>query len=106
MMENQYSEEDRYYQAQKKVRQITRFYGHLLVYAIALTIYILKKYFGFPLNFIPLSYLNDLVMSIWTFIIAVKVVKVFFAEIVFGKNWEKNKIEKMMRNHSENKKWK
>ena len=92
--------------AVEKVRKLTRFYGHLLVYGIVLMLYILKEYFGAPLNFPPISYLNELIMSIWTFIIAVKLVKVFFAEVIFGENWEQNKIEKLMDQHSENQKWK
>ena len=105
-MKKQYTQEEYYYQAQTRVRKLTRFYGHLLVYGIVLMLYILKEYFGAPLNFPPISYLNELIMSIWTFIIAVKLVKVFFAEVIFGENWEQNKIEKLMDQHSENQKWK
>lgn len=105
-MKKQYRQEECYYQAQIRVRKLTRFYGHLFVYTIVLMLYILKEYFGAPLNFFPIRYLNDLVISIWTFVIVVKSVKFFFAEVMFGKNWEQNKIEKMMHQNSENLKWK
>ena len=104
-MKNQYTPEDRYYQAQLRVRKLTRFYGNLFVYAIVLILYILKKYYGAPLDFFPIHYLNDLVMSIWTFVIVVKFVKLFFAEMIFGENWEQGKIDKIMRQQSENQKW-
>lgn len=105
-MKTQYTQEECYFQAQVRVRKLTRFCGHLFVYLIVLILYILKKYFGAPLNFFPVHYLNDLVMSIWTFVLVVKLVKLFFAEIIFGNNWEQNKIEKIMRQHTENQKWK
>ena len=105
-MKNKYPQEEQYYQAQIRVRKLTRFYGHLFVYAILLMLYVLKEYFGAPLNFFPIRYLNDLVMSIWTLVIAIKFVKLFFAEIIFDAKWEQNKIEKIMRQDSENQKWK
>lgn len=104
-MKNQFTQEESYYQAQIRVRKLTRFYGHLFVYAILLMLYVLKEYFEAPLNFFPIRYLNDLVMSIWTFVIAVKFVKLFFAEIIFDGKWEQNKIEKIMRQDSENQIW-
>ena len=104
-MKNQFTQEESYYQAQIRVRKLTRFYGHLFVYAIVLILYVLKEYFGAPLNFFPIRYLNDLVMSIWTFVIAVKFVKLYFAEIIFDGKWEQNKIEKIMRQDSQNQKW-
>ena len=44
-------------------------------------------------------------MSIWTLVIAIKFVKLFFAEIIFDAKWEQNKIEKIMRQDSENQIW-
>jgi hypothetical protein len=105
-MKTQYTQNDCYYQAQLRVRKLTRFYGHLFVYMIVLMLYVLKNYFGAPLNFFPIHFLNDFVMSIWTFVIAVKLVKLFFAEIIFDGRWEQNKIDKIMSQNSENHKWK
>lgn len=104
-MKNQNTQQESYYQVQRRVRKVTRFYGHLFVYCIVLLLYVLKEYFNAPLNFFPIRYINDLVMTIWTFVIAVKFVKLFFAEIIFGENWEQNKIEKIMRQQSEHQKW-
>lgn len=82
--------------ARKRVRKIKHFYGHLLVYLIGLAVYITKTYFGAPLNFIPLNYMNEFFMWIWTFVFAVEGFQLFFSEKVFGDNWEQKQIGKIM----------
>lgn len=98
--------EELYDLAQRKVRKITKFYKHLLIYAIGLTVYILKRYFGLPLNFPPISYINSFVMWIWTFALAVQGIRIFMTEVVFGQKWENRKIEKMLVRKNEKQNWK
>ena len=78
-----------------RVKKIKNFYIHAFIYSIGLSVYILKTYFGFPFNFVPLEYLNFFVMAIWTFIFVTDGIDLFLTEIVFGKKWENNKIEKI-----------
>jgi hypothetical protein len=82
--------------ARKRVRKIKKFYGHLFVYLIGLIVYISKTYYGAPLNFIPLSYINEVFMWIWTFVVAVEGIKLFFSERVLGDGWEQKQIRKIM----------
>lgn len=90
----------------KRVRKIKNFYGHLFVYVFGLTVYIGKTYYGVPLNFIPISYINEVFMWIWTFVIAIEGILLFFREMVFGDNWEKKRIQKMINEDKvEHKKW-
>jgi hypothetical protein len=90
----------------KRVRKIKNFYGHLFVYLIGLAVYISKTYFGAPFNFIPTSYINEVFMWIWTFVIAVEGILLFFREMVFGDNWEQKRIRKMIEEDKvEHKKW-
>ena len=88
--------------AVKRVKRIKRFYIHVMVYSIGMVIFIMREYFNAPLNFPPLHYLNRLLMSIWTFIIAVQRLKLFMREIVFGKNWENKQVDKMLESESKN----
>ena len=82
--------------ARKRVHKIKKFYGHLFVYLIGLAVYISKTYYGAPLNFIPLSYINEVFMWIWTFIMALDGIKLFFSERVLGEGWEQKQISKIM----------
>lgn len=98
--------EELYELAQRKVRKIKRFYTHLLIYAIGLTVYVLNGRFGLPLNFPPISYINGVVMWIWTFVLAVQGMRIFMAEVVFGQKWENRKIQKMLERKNEKQNWK
>ncbi|MCL9805695.1 2TM domain-containing protein [Flavobacterium amniphilum] len=82
--------------ARKRVRKIKNFYGHLFIYLIGVAVYISKTYYGVPLNFIPLNYINEVFMWIWTFIMAMDGIKLFFSERVLGDSWEQKQISKIM----------
>ncbi len=95
-------ERELYEMARMRVRKQRDFFIHLVVYAIAIGIWASKKYFGLPLNFWPLHFLNDIVMSIWTLIVAIKVFKYVFSETVLGKQWEDKKVKEYMERYKEN----
>lgn len=81
-----------YDQAVYRVAKIRKFYIHIFIFSIALAIYILKTFFGFPLNFPPLRFINFTVIAIWGLIIGIKTIRLFSTDILFGKNWEEKKI--------------
>ncbi len=90
--------------AKYRVHKIRRFYTHLLIYIIALMVYLTKTYLGAPFNFWPIRDINETIMWIWTFIIAVQGIRLFFREKVFDTAWEQRKVQEYM-NHDKQNKW-
>lgn len=91
--------------AKKRVKKIKNFYSHLFVYVIGVTFFLLKMYSSIPFDFFPIRFINWFVMSIWTVIIGIQMIELFFAEIVFGKKWEDKKIQHIMTKEAEKKTW-
>lgn len=82
--------------ARDRVRRIQKFYKHLFVFGIGLILYIAKTYFGAPLNFFPIHFLNTTVMYCWTFILAVQGMKLWVIQNWLGRDWEQKQIRKIM----------
>lgn len=88
--------------AKERVRRIKKFYNHLFVFLIGATLFISKTYFGAPLNFFPVRYLNSTFMYCWTFILVVQGVKLFVIQNLLGKDWERNQIQKILDKENKN----
>lgn len=97
-------EERRIEQARDRVKKIKKYYGNLFIYAVGILIYVAKTYFGAPLNFFPIRYLNEFVMWCWTFFIVIQTMKILFAEKLFGTNWEQRKINEILEKGNQSKK--
>jgi hypothetical protein len=91
--------------AKKRVKELKDFYIHLFIYAIGVTIYILKTYYSFPFNFFPIRHINWFVMAIWTFFLVAQAFRIFFSEVVFGKKWEDKKVKEILSKKSEKQTW-
>lgn len=92
--------------ARKRIRKIKRFVIHLFIYGVGLLVYISKTYWGAPLNFLPLGYINETVMWVWTFTVGIQGIQLLFKETVFGNNWEQKRIQKVLeKDKVEHKKW-
>ena len=90
----------------ERVQKMYRFYIHLFIYIIGLTIYISKTYFGAQFNFFPFRLINETVMWIWTSVLVIKGIRLFVNEKVLGANWEQNKINEILENENKtSKKW-
>ncbi|WP_445722265.1 2TM domain-containing protein [Flavobacterium sp.] len=89
--------------AREKMQQIKKFYTHLFIYSIGVAIFVSKKYFGLPLNFWPINFINSFFMWCWTFIIAVQAIKLFMKDQFLGKNWEERKIQEIIEKEKTNK---
>lgn len=98
-------EKELYELAKKRVKKIRDFYIHLFIYAIGATIFTLKTFLSVKINFFPVKFLNWFTMSIWTFIIGMQMIELFFTEIIFGKKWEDRKIKQIMNKETEKKTW-
>lgn len=82
--------------AKDRVRQLKGFYWHLFVFLIGVVVYISKTYFGAPLNFPPISYMNVAFMVIWTLIITVDGLRLLVKEKLSGTQWEVRKINQFV----------
>ncbi|WP_159777687.1 2TM domain-containing protein [Flavobacterium sp. 9AF] len=80
----------------ERVQKIKKFYVHLVVFSIALLVYILKTYFGFPFNFWPIRFINAFFMWCWAFIIVVQAIRLIVKQSLLGKRWENQKIHEIM----------
>ena len=80
----------------KKIIKFRSFYIHAFIYAIGLTAFILKEYFGFPLHFFPFKYLNWVVMIIWSSVFLVSAIDLFASYTIFGEKWEARKVKSIL----------
>ncbi len=79
-----------------RVSQLKGFYWHLFVFLIGVVVYVSKTYFGAPLNFPPISYMNIAFMVIWTLIITVDGLRLLVKEKLSGTQWEVRKINQFV----------
>jgi len=101
-MENKYQEEERYYEAKKRVEEIKGFYGNLISYIVVniglmvINLLTSPKYLWF---FWP--------MLGWGIGVFLHGMKVFNLMPFLGKDWEEQKIKEFMDKEKENKEiWK
>lgn len=91
--------------ASKKVVKLKAFYTHVIFYVAGLILYILKDYFGLPLNIFPVQYLNGFVMCIWTTAFVVSAIDIFASFKIFGEEWEERKMKSILEKKEKKQKW-
>ncbi|OXB24962.1 hypothetical protein B0A80_03535 [Flavobacterium tructae] len=91
--------------ASKKVVKLKAFYTHVIFYSAGLILYILKDYFGLPLNIFPVQYLNGFVMCIWTTAFVVSAIDIFASFKIFGEEWEERKMKSILEKKEKKQKW-
>ncbi|RUT69292.1 hypothetical protein D0817_16800 [Flavobacterium cupreum] len=89
----------------KKAVKLRSFYMHSLMYASGLVVFLLKEYYGVPLNFFPLKYLNHVVMIIWTSVFLFSAIDLFLSFKVFGEEWEERKLKYILEKKQKKQKW-
>lgn len=90
-MENNFTEADRYYDAQKKVKEIRGFYEHLTVYVLCNPIVIIVNYMTSP------EYLWWIwSVAGWGMAIILHGLKTFEYPPFFNKKWEQKKIQEIL----------
>ncbi len=89
----------------KKVKKQRDFYIHLFIYAIGITIWLLKRYTDLPLNFFPIRYINWFVMAIWTVAICIQGMEILFTEVILGKKWEDKQVKSILEEESKKQRW-
>lgn len=90
-MEPNYTEGERYYQAQKRVKKIRKFYEHLTVYVLVNPIVIVVNYMTSPGY---LWYIWSLMG--WGIAIILHGLQVFSYPPFFNKKWEERKIREIL----------
>lgn len=90
-METNYTEEDRYYRAQKRVGEIKKFYEHLTVYVLVNPIVIVVNLMTSP------GYLYFIWSLLgWGMAVVLHGLKVFNFAPFFDEKWENQKISEFM----------
>lgn len=89
----------------KKIVKLRSFYTHAFIYAIGLIAFVLKEYYGVPLNFFPIRYLNSVVMIIWTSVFLVSAIDLFAYYKIFGEEWEERKMKSLLHKETKTQKW-
>ncbi|WP_226788999.1 2TM domain-containing protein [Polaribacter porphyrae] len=91
-METDFLTEQRYYKAQKKVKEIKGFYTHLTIYCLIIPIIIFIN-----LKYVPHFHWFWFSVLGWGFGLFFHWLGVFgFNLLGFGKNWEERKIKEFM----------
>ena len=90
-MEKNYTEEERYYRAQKRVEEIKQFYQHLTVYLLCNPIVIAVNLMTSP------EYLYFWWSLLgWGMAVVLHGLKVFNFGLFFSKEWEDRKLKEFM----------
>lgn len=98
-MENQYSEEERYFKARKRVEEIKGFYGNLLAYIVVNLFLMVLNLTTSPNHlwfYWPLLW--------WGFGVVFHGLRVFNYMPFFSKDWEERKVKEFMEKEEQSKK--
>jgi hypothetical protein len=98
MMENQYSEEERYFKARKRVEEIKGFYGNLISYIVVNCFLIALNLTTSPNHlwfYWPLLW--------WGFGVVFHGLRVFNYMPFFSKDWEERKVKEFMEKEEQSK---
>lgn len=93
-----FEKEDRYIEAQKRLKELKGFYYHLFWYLLINSITIIIVYFSIEDKS---NFWNQRTFSgffFWGIVLGFHATGVFGKSVFFGKDWEKRKIKKFMDN--------
>lgn len=100
-MEKEFTKEQQYILARKRVKKISKFYKHLAIY-VAVNIFLTAIFIAGDMNdkvtFIEAftDYHNYVIWLYWGFGIAFQALNTFALNVFINKDWEKKKITKYM----------
>ena len=95
-MEPNYYEKERYERAKKRVKQITGFYSHLLVYVVINLIVVVINIQQLKEGESYFKWGNFFTLIFWGIGLFAHGLSVFMPTMVLGKNWEERKIKEFM----------
>lgn len=85
--------------------KLKSFCVHAFIYACGLITYILKEYYGVPLNHFPLKYINSIVMIIWTSVFLFCIIDLFTSYTIFDDEWKERKLKSILEKKTKTQKW-
>lgn len=103
-MEPNYFEEDRYERAKKRVKRISGFYSHLLVYVVINLMIVVINIQQLSPGESYFQWHNFFTLFFWGIGLFAHGLSVFMPSVVMGKNWEDRKIKELMEKER-NSKW-
>lgn len=95
-MEPNYYEQERYERAKKRVKKITGFYSHLLVYVIVNLILVVINIQQLHEGESYFKWQNFTTLFFWGIGLLAHGLSVFMPSMVLGKDWEERKIKEFM----------
>ncbi|WP_299781775.1 2TM domain-containing protein [uncultured Formosa sp.] len=101
-MDNSHFEQERYERAKKRVRRISGFYRHTLIYIVVNLVLVLINIKNLDPGESYFQWKNFITLGSWGIGLLAHGVSVFLPTLVIGKNWEDDKIKELMekeRNH-------
>ncbi|WP_316633590.1 2TM domain-containing protein [uncultured Flavobacterium sp.] len=89
----------------KRIVKLRLFCLHALVYAMGVSVFILKEFFGVHFDFFPVIYLNFVVIIIWTSVFLFSAIDLIVSYTIFGKKWEERKVKSILEKKQQKQKW-
>ena len=102
-MENNYFEEERYERAKKRVKRITAFYSHLLVYVVINLIIVVVNIQQLAPGESYFKWQNFTTLFFWGIGLLAHGLSVFMPYMILGRDWEERKIREIMEKERKNK---
>lgn len=102
-MEPNYFEKERYDRAKKRVKKISGFYSHLLVYIVVNLMLVVVNYQQLALGESYFKWQNFTTLFFWGIGLLAHGLSVFMPYMVLGKDWEERKIKELMEKDRKNK---
>lgn len=101
-MEPNYFEKERYDRAKKRVKKISGFYSHLLVYIVVNLMLVVVNYKQLSLGESYFKWHNFTTLFFWGIGLLAHGLSVFMPYMVLGKDWEERKIKELMEKDRKN----
>ena len=99
-------QKQKYERAKKRVKAISGFYKHFMVYILVNLFLVSLKYFSLDPGEKFLTFGTFSTAFFWGIGLAAHGLSVFGSDLLFGQDWEKRKIQKYMEKDAANKnKW-
>ncbi|MGC1631998.1 MAG: 2TM domain-containing protein [Gelidibacter sp.] len=102
-MEPNYFEQERYDRAKKRVKRISGFYSHLLVYIVVNLMVVVVNIQQMGPGESYFQWRNFLTLFFWGIGLFAHGLSVFLPYAILGKDWEERKIKEIMEKERKNK---
>ncbi len=95
-MDNKFLEQEKYDRAAKKVKRMTSFYSHAVVYVVINIMIVIINIQSLDPGESYFQWENFTTLGFWGIGLLVHGLSVFMPDFIMGKNWEERKIKEYM----------